>query len=107
VHRGFALIAAGTDPQSSCAGTGPAWLTHGVKDGTVPFSDGEADRDRWAIRNGCDVPTGQTFAVDACTELANCTQPVVWCPSSATKWNGHAPGDFVAEEMARFLERFF
>jgi poly(3-hydroxybutyrate) depolymerase len=109
VHRGYAQIAAGTDPQNNCASAGPAWLTHGVNDGTVPFSEGEADRDRWAARNGCDVPKGQTFPVDACTELTNCAaaEPVVWCPSSATKWNGHAPAEFVPQEMARFLVKFF
>lgn len=109
VHRGYAQIAAGTDPETTCDGTGPAWLTHGTKDGTVPYSDGKADLERWAKRNGCDSPSGQEFTVDQCTLLTNCRSetPVVWCPSSVEKWNGHAPATWVPAEMAAFLKTHF
>ena len=109
VHRGFMQIAAGIDSEPNCPESAPAWLTHGVSDGTVLFSDGEADRDRWAKRNGCNVPSSvEKFPVDRCTQLQGCPEqtPVIWCPSSVTKWNGHAPAAFTPAEMAAFIQRF-
>lgn len=108
-HRGFALIASGSDADGECPGTGPVMLSHGIEDGTIGFAEGSANRDRWARRNGCESPTGQEFPVDVCTPLRGCREeaPVSWCPSTAKKWNGHGPAEFLAGEIAGFFQQRF
>lgn len=109
VHRGYGQIAAGLAPGGGCSAPGAVWITHGKDDATVPYAEGRQGLARWAARNGCEAPEGQSFPLDACTPLSGCPAgaEVVWCPSTVKKWRSHAPADFTAEELARFFTARF
>lgn len=109
VHRGYGQVAAGLAPGDGCASPGAVWITHGKDDATVPYAEGQRGLARWAARNGCASPEGQTFSLDACSPLAGCPAdaPVVWCPSNVQKWRSHAPPDFAPSELAAFFSARF
>ena len=89
----------------SCAGKLPIWISHGVDDQTIPFADGEAQRDAWIDRNGCVPPATPSYPLDACTMVEGCPNelPVVWCPTTETDWNGHAVPGLADQEMWAFF----
>ncbi len=82
---------------SACAGQVAAWIAHGNMDMTVPFAQGQASRDFWAMANHC---SSDTMPVDptGCVTYQGCDAgyPVTWCefdgghtiwqPSSAAIW---------------------
>lgn len=105
-HVAVAMIAAGPDNVDDCPGSLPVWLSHGVDDEVIAFRHGEAHRDAWAERNGCDPPAAQESALDTCTPLRGCpeSRPVVWCPTRVRAWQGHAVPLLADEEIGAFFK---
>jgi len=85
--------------REGCVGRVAAMVVHGVDDNQVPFADGEAARDFWAVRNGCDSTTvpaiadvhaevraarDQMMSTFACADYQGCDEgyPVRWCEHS-------------------------
>lgn len=105
-HLAVASIASGTGGVTTCSQRAAVWLTHSENDQIVPFSEGEQHRENWARRNSCNEPW--TFPADKCTELSHClpSWPVVWCPSTVSDVDGHAPPPFAPAAIKRFFARF-
>ena len=81
------------------------WSSHGEQDTTIDISNGEAARDEFAERNGCDtgadpLPIGS----DGCVAYQDCDDgyPVQWCPFMGI----HEPPPFSGPEIWAFLSQF-
>jgi polyhydroxybutyrate depolymerase len=78
--RGIGVVA-GQQQELDCTnGRVAATLIHGVADTVVPFAGGQAARDYYVARNGCDA-TSVPGAVSPCIAYQNCDPglPVQWC----------------------------
>jgi poly(3-hydroxybutyrate) depolymerase len=86
----------GTDPVAF-------WGAHGDNDTVVPLSNGEAGRDEFLQRNGCDT---QTTPVDPspCVTYQGCEAgyPVTWCEFSG----GHMAPSFSGQALWDFFSQF-
>lgn len=84
--RGVATVAGGYWGNSnSCVESVAALLVHDQNDTSVDVSMGEAIRDNYLERNGCDVGAATTPTDHApCEAYSGCTAgyPVVWCQTS-------------------------
>jgi polyhydroxybutyrate depolymerase len=81
VLRGIAPVAGGL-VAGGCATPAalPAWIAHGMNDGTVPFAQGEAARAQWAGAAGCGAGS-QPVDPSPCVAFETCRAgaPVIWC----------------------------
>jgi poly(3-hydroxybutyrate) depolymerase len=89
VFRGLAPVAGwgpnGSQPTCSDASAAHALIqTQGDSDTTVSPQLGQATRDFWRGRNGCQATTMRSSFGDACVEYQGCKegQPVVYCTHS-------------------------
>ncbi len=84
--RGVAAIAGGYwGNHSSCLESVAALMIHDQNDTSVLLGYGEAIRDNYLLRNGCDVGAATTSADHApCEAYSGCTtgNPVVWCQTA-------------------------
>ena len=103
-HLAFASIGAGGNNVKACDASAPIWLSHSVKDEVVAFREGEAHRDAWAVRNGCDQAP-PSDVLDACTEIPGCPREnsTIWCPTREEDWKGHALPGLADEEIWKFF----
>lgn len=104
VVRAIAPVAGG-GPYFSCVPEQVAvWLTHGQSDSTVPFSEGEASRDRWVAANHCQVGA-EPVEPAPCTAYTGCDAafPVHWCPHDEPGLGGHAWPDWAGAAIWAFF----
>lgn len=97
---------AGGPPFGVCeADSVAAWLTHGMSDQVVPFSQGEASHDALVDRNGC---TETTTATDPapCGTHDGCAEgmPVVWCAHDEPELMGHGWPRFAGPAIWAFFD---
>ena len=52
-------------------------IHHGTADTIVQPSSGEATRDFWCMRNGCNTMTTSIYT--GCSSYGACTAPVIYC----------------------------
>jgi poly(3-hydroxybutyrate) depolymerase len=81
------------------------WSSHGEEDMTVTMPNGEAARDEFVDRNGCDASaTPMPIGDNGCVAYAGCDDgyPVNWCPFTGV----HEPPSFAGTEIWAFLSQF-
>jgi polyhydroxybutyrate depolymerase len=79
------------------------WASHGTMDTTIDISLGEAARDEFVQRNGCQSTTTPTTP-DGCVTYDGCAAgyPVNWCPFDGI----HEPPPFSGPAIWAFLSQF-
>jgi len=91
--------------QNGCEGTEPLayWGSHGDADPTIPLTSGQAVRDEFIARNGCDS-TGVPSEPEGCTSYPNCAAgaPVTFCVFSGV----HEPPPYAGSAIWDFFEPF-
>lgn len=104
VLRAIAVVA-GSGPYSTCKGQVAVWITHGVDDTYVPYSSGEASRDRWVAANHC-ASTTTPGNPSQCQNYDGCDagHPVIWCPHEND--GGHQHPSFGRAAVREFLVSF-
>ncbi len=76
----------------TCRGEVAVFLAHGTADPTVPFATGQASRDYWATRNGCDTGSTTGAPPSPCVAYACTGQPEWWCEHGGEhEWPAFAP----------------
>ena len=76
--RGFAPVSGGGPGTcATAAAKPPIIIHHGTADTIVEPSSGEATRDFWRMRNGCNTMT--TAIYTGCSSYGACTEPVIYC----------------------------
>ena len=80
------------------------WSSHGEEDTTIAISNGEAARDEFAKRNGCNMDEPAPIGSDGCVAYQGCDEgyPVNWCPFTGI----HQPPPFSGPEIWAFLSQF-
>lgn len=108
VLRGVGAVAS-TQPETTCAGHVAALLVHGGEDPIIPVSKGEAARDFWLQRNGCQTTT-TPGEVSPCVAYQGCTAgfPVEWCQHAEptytnTDGGGHGYPTFASKAIGDFF----
>jgi poly(3-hydroxybutyrate) depolymerase len=99
----------GSLPQSGmlpdgCAGDPlPYWSSHGLQDTTIRPEQGEAARDEFVAKNGCDDASMPTEP-EGCVAYQGCDAgyPVTWC----TFEGEHEPAPFAGAAIWQFLSQF-
>ncbi len=86
---------------AECTGAMPAMITHGMTDGTVPFTDGQGTRDHFLGENGCGSTT-QPYDPDPCVAYEGCQSPVVFCAFDG----GHTVPSFAGQAVRDFFATF-
>ena len=107
VLQAIAPVASG-GPGQDCPTAVAAWITHGLSDPTVPFSQGEGTRDFWVAQNGCSEGT-EPYAPDPCVRYTGCDAgvDVVWCPHDETMMlDGHDWPTFAGDGIWAFFSSF-
>jgi polyhydroxybutyrate depolymerase len=107
VLRAIAPVSAGGPfgGGAGCTGEVAVFLAHGENDMTVPFTTGEASRDGWLGRNGCEAAETAATASPAadveCIDYGGCGDglPVSWCVHQ----EGHSWADFLPEAIWGFF----
>jgi polyhydroxybutyrate depolymerase len=106
---GTAPVAGTLMERGSCVGRVGALVVHGIDDDQVPLSDGEAARDYYVERNGCDATSmppvaevhtrirasrDQMMSDSACADFQGCDQgyPVRWCEHSEGGYDNSTHG---------------
>jgi len=84
-----------------CSGALPAMLIHGMTDGTVPFTDGQASVGHWIAENGCQS-SSQAYPPDPCVAYDGCQNPVVFCAFDG----GHTVPPFAGQAIRDFFSTF-
>ena len=80
--RGFAP-GQGADPApANAAAKPPVMIHHGTADTIVELSSGEATRDFWRMRNGCNTMTTSIYT--GCSSYGACSEPVIYCVGNGT-----------------------
>ncbi len=105
--RAFGAVAGG-GPFFPCQGPVAAWIAHSMLDGTVPYSEGLASRDRWVTLDGCSDVTEPWDGPATCDAYQDCDPdaPVVWCPNEEAALDGHAWPQWAGEAIWDFFARF-
>ena len=62
---------------ATAAAKPPVIIHHGTADTIVELSSGEATRDFWRMRNGCNTMTTSIYT--GCSSYGACTEPVIYC----------------------------
>ncbi len=76
--RGFAPVSGGGPGTcSNAAAKPPVMIHHGTADTIVELSSGEATRDFWRMRNGCNTTTTSIYT--GCSSYGACSEPVIYC----------------------------
>jgi poly(3-hydroxybutyrate) depolymerase len=92
--------------QGTCAGSQPIayWASHGTKDTTIPIANGEAARDVFVTRNGCNETGAVTGTPAGCVNYAGCTDghPTTWCTFDGV----HEPPPFAGQAIWAFFSQF-
>jgi len=101
----FRAIAPMSGSLATCPGDAaiPYWASHGTNDGTIDISRGEAARDEFVSRNGCDDTT-MPATPEGCVTYQGCDAgyPVEWCVFEGV----HQPPPFAGPAIAAFFEQF-
>ena len=82
-----------------------AWMAHGTEDDQVDFAQGEAARDTFIAKNGCDASVDPVpVEPEGCVEYQGCEPgyPVVWCEHGGT----HMIPSFSQDGISDFFDRF-
>jgi dienelactone hydrolase len=94
-----------TQPARNCVNRPiAAWITHGTADAQLPFTSGEAARDRIVGTNHCAMTT-QPVTPSPCVAYDGCDSgfPVTWCP---VQDGTHQIQNFAAQAIADFFRQF-
>ncbi|MBN1653733.1 MAG: hypothetical protein JXA30_08155 [Deltaproteobacteria bacterium] len=104
VLRAIAVVA-GSGPYSACQGQVAVWITHGVDDTYIPYTSGEASRDRWVTANDC-ANTTTAGNPAQCQNYDGCDSgyPVIWCPHEND--GGHQHPSFGRQAVLEFFDSF-
>ncbi len=101
----FRAIAPMSGQIQDCPGSSPIpyWSSHGTGDTTITSDKGEAARDEFVARNGCDGTTAPGEQA-GCVKYQGCTAgyPVEWCEFDGA----HEPPPFSGPAIWRFLAQF-
>jgi polyhydroxybutyrate depolymerase len=79
----------------------PFWTSHGLDDGTITPAQGEAVRDLFVEKNGCDA-TSTPSEPEGCVAFEGCTAPVTWCTFAGE----HEPAPFAGAAIWDFFSQF-
>jgi poly(3-hydroxybutyrate) depolymerase len=101
----FRAIAPMSGSLSTCPGTTPIayWSVHGTDDPTISLTQGEAARDEFVSRNGCDGTT-MPSTPEGCVAYQGCTEghPVSFCTFEGV----HVPAPFAGTAIWAFFAQF-
>jgi poly(3-hydroxybutyrate) depolymerase len=94
VLRAIAPVAGGGPHWPGCSGSVSAWLTHGINDAVVNFTEGENSRNHWLAADGCGSTTA-AVSPSPCEAYDGCSAgtAVTWCPhGGGHEWPAFAAG---------------
>ncbi len=90
----------------TCAGSQAIayWASHGTNDPTIPIANGEAARDVFVTRNGCDKTGTTTGSPTGCVNYTGCDDgyPTTWCTFDGV----HEPPPFAGQAIWAFFSQF-
>jgi poly(3-hydroxybutyrate) depolymerase len=106
LRAGVAVAANGTYylPPSAgmCSGNAEIFTLHGVDDGDIPFSQGEALRDFWVREHTCGMQS-QATSPDDCIEAVGCKARSVFCAYGPGNGGHQIPSWYSKSTMDWFL----
>ena len=93
--------------ERDCQGQVAAMIIHGVRDAVVSPLSGEASRDLYLVRNGCD-DVAEPSNIEPCLRYQGCQEgmPVEWCPHDEPTYEdtNHGWPSFASEALADFFK---
>jgi polyhydroxybutyrate depolymerase len=100
--KGMAVVAGPGPFSDPCGGAVPVWMTHDVKDDTLPIADARSSRDFWAAEDGCATSTWTAVAGQPeCRRNTSCSKgSLVYCETTGV---GHAVPPFAAASIGAFF----
>lgn len=104
--RGIAAVGGGgPSPGDTCQSPVGAMIIHGSTDDVVPYSQGQASRNKWVAVNGCSDATRSWDPMDAdglpteCLDYQGCAERTTFCTHAAT----HTWRTWMNPEIPKFL----